>query len=86
MIKIIKKVTPKAYEWTCKRCGSIFQFQDVDCTKSYDRTSCILCINCPVCGRPTDSTEQWRWVSNTDGSTPPHDYEPPRHSNGMPIL
>lgn len=89
MIKIIKRTSPNGYEWTCRKCKSIFQFQDEDCTESYDRTSCILSIKCPVCGYPTDSTERWQLIydkKNTNKSTPPHDYEPPCHPNGMPIL
>lgn len=91
MIKIIKRTAPNGYEWTCKKCKSIFQFQDSDCTESYDRTSCVLGIKCPVCGYPTDSTERWQLIyneknENTDESAPLHDYDPPRHHNGMPIL
>ena len=89
MIKIIKRTSPNGYEWTCKKCKSIFQFQDSDCTESYDRTSCILGIKCPVCGYPTYSTERWQLIyneENTNDNTPPPDYDPPRYHNGVPIL
>ena len=63
-VKIIKRNTNhlKFYQHTCTKCGTIFEFQREDCSKSYDRSSEILSIQCPVCGKWTDSTNQWTFI------------------------
>ena len=50
------------YQHTCNKCGTVFEFQREDCSKTYDRSSEILSIHCPVCGRWTDSTNQWKLI------------------------
>lgn len=63
MIKIIERHEPKCtYQWQCKGCNSIFQFDKTDCNESYDRNSRILEIICPVCGRPSYSWDPWKPV------------------------
>ena len=63
-VKIIEKHADHriVYRHTCRKCGSVFEFQREDCEKSYDRSSEILSIACPVCGQWTDSTNQWKCV------------------------
>ena len=91
MIKIIKENRPHprpyTFQWMCRKCKSVFQFDETDCTESYDRTSRILEINCPVCSYPTWSAESWEIVTEEK----PQDtvQEPPAgmyHENGMPIM
>ncbi len=87
MIKIIKENHIRTFQWTCKKCKSIFQFDETDCTASYDRTSRILEIKCPVCGTSTWSADPWKIVTEEKPQTasqerPAHMY----HKNGMPIL
>ena len=87
MIKIIKKVVPHTYQWTCKKCRSIFQFDESDCTESYDRNSRILEIKCPVCGTLTWSADPWTNVPDEKPKATVQ--EPPAgmyHENGMPIM
>ncbi len=63
MIKVIEYHEPKfVYQWQCKNCNSIFQFEEEDCTESYDRSSRILEISCPVCGKVTWSADSWKKV------------------------
>lgn len=89
MIKIIKENRVTTYQWTCKKCKSIFQFDETDCTESFDRSSRILEIKCPVCGSPTWSADPWKVVSN-EKEKEKEEYKPPMrsmyHENGMPIM
>ena len=67
-VKIIEKHFNhcKFYRHTCDRCGTIFEFERADCSKSYDRSSEILGIRCPVCGMWTDSTScQWKLITKS---------------------
>ena len=64
MIKIIKENHIRTFQWTCTKCKSIFQFDETDCTESYDRNSRILEINCPVCNYTTWSADPWILVTD----------------------
>lgn len=57
MIRIIERRPIMGYQVTCPRCGSVFQFEENDYNSSYDRSSEIRYINCPVCGRMVYSYE-----------------------------
>ena len=51
MIRIIERRPLMGYRVACPRCTSVFEFEKEDCKFSYDRSSEIPYINCPVCGR-----------------------------------
>jgi len=66
-VKIIEKHNNHRvfYQHTCRKCGTIFEFQREDCSTTYDRSSAILSIHCPVCGQWTDGTDQWKVIYRT---------------------
>lgn len=63
MVTVIERHDPVIYQWTCKKCRSIFQFEEDDCMVSYDRMSRILEIDCPVCGKRTWSADPWKVIT-----------------------
>ena len=39
----------KTYETVCRKCNSVLEFTEKDCTLHNDRNELVLHTNCPVC-------------------------------------
>ena len=50
MIRIIERKPLMGFKVTCPKCKSVFAFTKDEYTSSYDRSSEIRIIKCPVCG------------------------------------
>ena len=65
MVKIIERHDRMGYQTTCDKCKSIYQFEEEDCKKEYDRPGdYILTMRCPVCHAYTTSMDgTWELIN-----------------------